>query len=94
MNDNEFTFSNYVLLGKGTLIDAVQVVNNLEVPDMSYCIEKLAEKYPILPNKDGEDIVRFQQVLSSQELEKPHAQLLHEAFSVFLTKQKQNHLLG
>ncbi|PGP21059.1 hypothetical protein COA01_16090 [Bacillus cereus] len=94
MNDNEFTFSNYVLLGKGTLIDAVQVVNNLEVLDMSHCIEGLAAKYPITLNEDGEDIVRFQQVVSSKELEEPHAQLLRDAFSVFVTKQKQNHLIG
>ncbi|MEJ1517520.1 hypothetical protein ACWKTZ_21530 [Bacillus cereus] len=88
MNDNKFTLSNYVLLGKGTLIDAVQAVNNLEVPDMSRCIEGLAAKYPITLNEDGEDIVRFQQVVSSKELEEPHAQLLQEAFSVFVIKQK------
>lgn len=87
MNDNEFTFSNYVLLGEGTLVDAVQAVNHLEILDMSHCIEELAAKYPTMPNKNGEDIVRFQQVVSSQELEKPHAQLLQEAFSVFVIKQ-------
>ncbi|PFJ42746.1 hypothetical protein [Bacillus thuringiensis] len=88
MNNNEFTLSNYVLLGKGKLIDAVQAVNNLEVLDMSHCIEGLAAKYPITLNEDGEDIVRFQQVVSSKELEEPHAQLLQEAFSVFVIKQK------